>query len=215
MEMQAVDPNVESFYRFCLERLSTGVTDADLAGAGWTDSSQILRIANTLLGQGRLNLQQLPNGRLIYKAVEPQLAAKFSGLDAHARMVYQFIEKTGDKGAWSKSLKDQTNLQQHTITKATKDLMKKQLIKEVKSVQKGNRKVFMLIDLEPAREVSGGTWYQDGEFNTQWVESLREQCQEFLDSNNGRAVSLPDIHRFVMQQPGPQVPTEDDISSIM
>ena len=33
------------------------------------------------------------------------------------RQVYQQIEKAGDKGAWSKSLKDQTKLQQHTITK--------------------------------------------------------------------------------------------------
>ena len=82
------------------------------------------------------------------------------------RQVYQQIEKAGDKGAWSKSLKDQTKLQQHTITKvptvglrmlgilscrtltnmsstnswlpgkATKELIKLQLIKEVKSVSR-------------------------------------------------------------------------------
>ena len=37
---------------------------------------------------------------------------------ASSRQVYQQIEKAGDRGAWSKSLKDQTKLQQHTITKA-------------------------------------------------------------------------------------------------
>ena len=38
------------------------------------------------------------------------------------RSVYQQIEKAGDRGAWSKSLKDQTKLQQHTITKARADV---------------------------------------------------------------------------------------------
>ena len=40
----------------------------------------------------------------------------------------------------------------------------KQLIKEVKTVQNRTRKVFMLFDVEPAAEVSGGTWYHEGLF---------------------------------------------------
>merc|ERR1719210_2009889 len=97
---------------------------------------------------------------------------KFRGLDAQHMLIYQLIEKMGDKGAWSKVLKDQSNLQAHTITKVTKELMRRQLIKEVKTVQK-NRKVFMVWGIEPSSEVSGGTWYHEGEFAANWIESLR------------------------------------------
>ena len=32
------------------------------------------------------------------------------------------------------------------------------LVKNVKSVQHANRKVYMLAELEPAREITGGAW---------------------------------------------------------
>merc|ERR1711972_974354 len=118
-------------------------------------------------------------------------------------------------GAWSKSIKDQTNLQQHTITKVTKELMRRQLIKEVKSVQHRGRKVFMKWDIEPDKTVSGGTWYQDGEFAASWIESLRERCSQFLENNNGRVVSLQDVHAFIQQQPCPSTPTQEDVAAIM
>eukprot|EP00933_Yihiella_yeosuensis_P024616 TRINITY_DN19089_c0_g1_i1.p1 TRINITY_DN19089_c0_g1~~TRINITY_DN19089_c0_g1_i1.p1 ORF type:complete len:328 (-),score=62.95 TRINITY_DN19089_c0_g1_i1:22-1005(-) len=216
MDLQVQDQDAEGFYRFCLER-PEGVTEDALAAAGWSDKSKVLSIANYLLARQKLALLKTNNGKLMYKAVDAQVAAKFAGLDAHTRMVYQFIEKAGDKGAWSRSLKDQTRLQQHTITKATKELMKKQLIKEVKSVQNRNRKVFMLFDIEPAREVSGGTWYQDGEFNTERVETLREQCMAYISDKgaNERVVTLEDIYTYVTSNNGQKAPTEDDIVSIL
>mmetsp|Transcript_29854 Transcript_29854/g.55936 ORF Transcript_29854/g.55936 Transcript_29854/m.55936 type:complete len:314 (+) Transcript_29854:42-983(+) len=206
-------PNVEDFYQFIAER-PAGVTFEDLARAGWPDKTQATQLANTLLTQSRLDIISAGD-KVLLKAVAPQLAAKLSRLEDTTRSVYQQIEKAGDRGAWSKSLKDQTKLQQHTITKAIKELIKLQLIKEVKSVQNRSRKVFMLIDLEPSLEVSGGTWYKDGEFNYSWVETLREYCLTLMDKNYGRPVSQADLHRFVMQHPGPQVPTEEDILCIM
>eukprot|EP00439_Symbiodinium_sp_Y106_P031723 s3913_g3.t2 len=206
-------PNLEEFYQFISER-PAGVYLEDLARAGWPDKTQATHLANALLTQSRLDIITVGE-KILLKAVAPQLALKLSRLEATTRSVYQQIEKAGDRGAWSKSLKDQTKLQQHTITKAIKELLKQQLIKEVKSVQNRNRKVFMLIDLEPSLEVSGGTWYKDGEFNYSWVETLREYCLTFMDKNFGRPASQAELHRFVMQHPGPQVPTEEDILCIM
>ncbi|CAE7332745.1 Polr3f [Symbiodinium natans] len=206
-------PNLEEFYQFISER-PAGVTFEELARAGWPDKTQATHLANALLTQSRLDIISAGD-KIVLKAVAPQLALKLSRLEATTRSVYQQIEKAGDRGAWSKSLKDQTKLQQHTITKAIKELLKQQLIKEVKSVQNRNRKVFMLIDLEPSLEVSGGTWYKDGEFNYSWVETLREYCLAFMDKSPERPVSQADLYRFVMQHPAPQVPTEEDILCIM
>eukprot|EP00927_Polykrikos_kofoidii_P056479 TRINITY_DN50598_c0_g1_i1.p1 TRINITY_DN50598_c0_g1~~TRINITY_DN50598_c0_g1_i1.p1 ORF type:complete len:315 (+),score=56.35 TRINITY_DN50598_c0_g1_i1:204-1148(+) len=205
----------DAFYRLCLERPG-GLSTDDLAGLGWNDQAAIMRAANVLLGQGKVKLTQLAQDKFIYTAVDPALAAKFRGLTEQDLLVYQLVQKTGDKGAWSKVIKDQSALQQHTITKVTKELMRRQLIKEVKSVQNRNRKVFMAWDVEPAREVSGGTWYRDGEFAAGWIETLRSRCLEYVERNMGRSVTLQDIHFFVQEQPtGPSVPTEEDIACIL
>jgi len=214
MALVQVLPNTEEMYNYIAERPG-GVTLEDLSAAGWPDKTQRTSMVNHLLSQWLLELVQAGNNTYIVKAIPVHLAEKLRRLDDPTRQVYQQIEKAGDKGAWSKSLKDQTKLQQHTITKATKELIKLQLIKEVKSVHNRNRKVFMLIDLEPSKEVSGGTWYKDGEFNSSWIETLREHCLAHLEKNPGRPASLADLHRYVMQHPAPQVPTEDDINSIM
>lgn len=40
------------------------------------------------------------------------------------------------------------------------------LVKSVRSVANGSRKVYMLRGLEPAREVTGGAWYTGHEFDS-------------------------------------------------
>lgn len=52
-----------------------------------------------------------------------------------------------------------TNLQQPVVTKILKTLEHRNLIKSVKSVQNPTRKVYLLYDLEPARELTGGAWW--------------------------------------------------------
>ena len=42
-----------------------------------------------------------------------------------------------------------------------------------------------------------GTWYKDGEFNSSWIETLREHCLAHLEKNPGRPASLADLHRYV------------------
>ena len=44
------------------------------------------------------------------------------------------------------------------VTKILKILEQRGLVKNVKSVQHANRKVYMLAELEPAREITGGAW---------------------------------------------------------
>jgi len=211
--LQLGPQHIEAFYQFCFAR-DGGATTEDLTQNGW-NAQQILPLANALLSQGRLNLVQIGPGQLMYQAIDQSSTAKFRGLEGEHLLVYQTVDKSGDKGVWSKALKDQTGLQQHTITKVTKELMRRGLIKEVKSVQHRGRKVFMLAEIEPDKSVSGGTWYHDGEFARDWVETLREHCKSFLESHSGKVVSLSDVHAYIQQQPGPSAPTADDVQAIM
>jgi len=215
--VQVSNRDLESFYNFCLER-PQGATVEELNAAGWKDNGQIMACANPLLAHGRLELIQLGGKRLLYKAVDPQTVQKFRGLDKHHLLVYQLIEKAGNQGAWSRSLKDRSNLQTHTITRVTQELLKRNLIKEVKSVQNRTRKVFMLIDVEPAKEVSGGTWYQDGVFAEGWVNGLREQCREHMSQNSDRLVTLDDLYDKISSQPiagATKSATKENVEAIM
>jgi len=51
-----------------------------------------------------------------------------------------------------------TNLAQPQITKILKALEVRSLIKSIKSVANPSRKLVMLAELEPSKEVTGGAW---------------------------------------------------------
>ena len=61
-------------------------------------------------------------------------------------------------GIWTRDLRSKTNLQQPQINKILKTLDSRSLVKSVKSVANANRKVYMLFELEPARDLTGGAW---------------------------------------------------------
>lgn len=203
-----------SFLRLCIDK-GHGCTQEDLLGIGFADHAAIMRAANVLLSEGRIALTQLGPGKFLYTASDPGHAAKIRGLDNQHMLVYQLIQKSGDKGAWSRSIKDESHLQPHAITKITKELIRRQLVKEVKSVQSKNRKVFMAWDVEPAREISGGTWYHDGVLATTWISQLRDRCWDYFDTNARKIVTLHEVFQYVVQQPGRSVPTEDEVAQIL
>jgi hypothetical protein len=61
-------------------------------------------------------------------------------------------------GVWTRDLKVRTNLAQPQVTKMLKALEGKSLIKSVKNVNNPSRKLYMLFELEPSREITGGAW---------------------------------------------------------
>lgn len=87
-------------------------------------------------------------------------------------MVYQMIEASGVQGIWTKTLKARTNLHQTVMTKILKNLEIKEYVKAVKSVKFPGRKMYMLYGLNPGEEVTGGTWFSDGELDVEFVEMI-------------------------------------------
>ncbi len=61
-------------------------------------------------------------------------------------------------GIWTKDLRNKTNLQQPAVSKILKNLEGRALVRSVKGVANPTRKMYMLADLEPARELTGGAW---------------------------------------------------------
>jgi DNA-directed RNA polymerase III subunit RPC6 len=129
-------------------------------------------------------------------------------------LVYQLIQQSGTTGLWTKDMKFQSNLQQPQITKILKILESRKLVKSVKSVSGGNRKVYMLYELEPSRELTGGAWYTEHEFDSEFIEALREACLRFIQKQGD--ATLEEIAAFIKGRGFSKVDLrEEDILSIV
>lgn len=77
------------------------------------------------------------------------------------------------RGIWKQDIRYATNLPQQALDKNIKLLEQRLLIKNVRSVGSKTKKLYMLYELSPAKEITGGPWYTDQEFDHEFVEALR------------------------------------------
>eukprot|EP00638_Chattonella_subsalsa_P001039 CAMPEP_0117745418 /NCGR_PEP_ID=MMETSP0947-20121206/7344_1 /TAXON_ID=44440 /ORGANISM="Chattonella subsalsa, Strain CCMP2191" /LENGTH=292 /DNA_ID=CAMNT_0005562557 /DNA_START=23 /DNA_END=901 /DNA_ORIENTATION=+ len=140
---------------------------------------KLVVIINSLLKENRLHLFR-SGETLVYRLVQSEKAAKLKGLGPEQMMIYQVIERAGNKGIWVRDIKNQTKILQQTLTKSLKILETRQLIKSVKSVTSKSKKLYMLFDLAPAKEITGGPWYTENEFDHEFVEELCKFVYQFI-----------------------------------
>jgi len=176
-----------------------GLSNEDLERYFGARFAALPPILNNLLDLKRLNLYTR-DGNLLYKLVEEETAAKFEGLGDQQILVYQVCEKAGSRGVWTRDIKTATNIPQHTLTKTLKLLEQRNLIKSVRSVVSKSKKLYMLYDIVPAKEITGGPWYTDQEFDQAFVDDLTatilHDCKGnqqldrkgILDKLSGRAI---------------------------
>ena len=78
-------------------------------------------------------------------------------LSYEEQLIYQIVSDAGSMGALAFQFRSVLGGQTQTkINALLKQMEKKGLIKSLKSVSKGNKKVFMLAEVEPSIEVTGG-----------------------------------------------------------
>ncbi|XP_076360581.1 RNA polymerase III subunit F [Tachypleus tridentatus] len=134
---------------------------------------------NRLLSQDRLEV--LKQGKqLLYRLKTSDSSQKVKGADNEEKIVFQIIEDAGNKGIWIRDIRFKSNLLLTQVNKVLKSLEGKKLIKAVKSVSASKKKVYMLYNLEPDRSITGGAWYSDQDFESEFVEVLNQQCFKFL-----------------------------------
>ncbi|KAG8228434.1 hypothetical protein J437_LFUL003911 [Ladona fulva] len=156
-----------------------GVSDKDIQKEiPELQPKQRAAIINKLLAEGHVELFH-QNGVLIYKLKDPSRNA-VKGADNEEKVVFGIIEEAGNKGIWVRDIRYKSNLAPTQLNKILKSLESKKLIKAVKSVSASKKKVYMLFNLEPDRSVTGGAWYSDHDFETEFVDVLNQQCYRFL-----------------------------------
>lgn len=135
---------------------------------------------NRLIQQEMLDI--LKKGEaLIYRLKDPaKKSSAPSDLDSEERIIFSIIQEGGNTGIWIRDIRVKSNLIMTQLNKILKNLENKKLIKAVKSVNASKKKVYMLFNLEPDRSVTGGAWYQDSDFEAEFVDVLNQQCLRFL-----------------------------------
>ena len=85
-------------------KFASGISNSVLkAHFGPSKYTELAPIINDLVKESRLDMSKATgSNELFYSLLTDEVAAKFQGLDATARMVFQTIEKSGNLGCWTK-----------------------------------------------------------------------------------------------------------------
>ncbi|KAL6751999.1 RNA polymerase Rpc34 subunit-domain-containing protein [Haematococcus lacustris] len=194
-----------------IRRHAEGVSDDALVRelGSRLSAQERMQAINKLLSSKRIQLYQVgPNKTTFYKELSAEESAKYKGLAADELMVYQTIQSSGSAGLWTKDMKTRTNLAQPHITKILKVLEGRRLVKAVKSVNNPSRKVYMLAELEPSRELTGGAWYTDNQFDHDFIETLRAVVKSFILKRGD--TTLRQIAAHIKAQPAITVSLADE-----
>lgn len=193
------------------EQQRKGISDkevtAQLIKLGF-ETKPLGRIAvyNKLLAKGRVCLAARLTGtggkqkqEVLYQWVSPEDAEKFKGLDASDRMVLDLVLKGGQNGVTKKEMKFKTNIQSNAELKQILErLITRRLIKEIKSVQGANKRVYIKAGVEPSTMHTGGPWYNDDqEFDTVFIEAMYEQVLAFIKKTN--YVTIEQVTSYVAE----------------
>jgi DNA-directed RNA polymerase III subunit RPC6 len=183
-----------------------GATQSDLTGSRELRSvplEQLVQSLNRLLRAERLvavrGAAPAAGAAVTMRYRLPTAAdARTRGLGNEERMVLQRVREGGNAGVWTKDLRQRTNLSQPQVARILKALEARGLVKAVKGVAHPSRKLFMLAELEPSREITGGAWYINNEFDEDFIAQLRLVCLKYVGGlPKGGTATVADVAAFV------------------
>lgn len=144
-----------------------------------TDLSKLLAVTQSLLNRKMLKLAKIGED-LRFQAILALETKKLTSMTDDEQMIYSYIEASGREGIWTKTLKAKTNMHQHIVMRCLKLLELQRYIKLIKSVKHPTRKIYMLYNLQPSIDVTGGPWFTDSELDTEFIDSLLTVVWRFI-----------------------------------
>ncbi|CAL9766371.1 unnamed protein product [Musa acuminata subsp. burmannicoides] len=129
------------------------------------------------------------------KRAQPDSQSQPPALPENERILYELIKSRKNMGIWTADMKKETGLQNIVVTKALKSLQNKNLIKDVVNVHNKARKIFMAVEFEPSKEVSGGSWYSEGSLDTEFINILRKMCLKHIEEL--KVATIEDIWKSI------------------
>ncbi|KAI3403033.2 RPC34 [Candida oxycetoniae] len=160
--------------------------------------SDLLVILQELVNNKLVKLLQRGDQKLL-QAVTAEEGKRVTQMSDDEHMIYKYISASGREGIWTKTIKNKSNLHQHIVTKCLKNLENMRFIKTVKSVKYPTRKIYMLYNLQPSLDVSGGPWFTNGEFDSIFINDTTAAIWSYIYMS-----TVPGFRKYVDNplQPG-------------
>lgn len=171
-----------------------GAADEDLIRACPTLTiDERVDVVNKLITSNAITLHKVKDTlRYKYKGLSSAGPGAVSGtpgdVNTEELVVFNLIRDAGRKGIWIRDVRIKSNLGLPRLKKILKSLETKKSIKAVKSVAASRKIVYMLFDLEPDSSITGGAWYSNQEFESEFIEVLTKHSYKFLEAKKSKAL---------------------------
>ncbi|KAL8436339.1 hypothetical protein Efla_005965 [Eimeria flavescens] len=210
----ALSPEDLSFAYNAALRNNSELTQQLLLDQGWS-REKIVAVFNRM-NEARAGVIRKKGDNVCCIVRPANIIPALKQLDALDYKIYCAVELAGNTGVWTADIRKTTGLQTHIIQRGVRNLCDNlQLIKPIKNIQVKNRKMYILSHMEPSKEIAGGSFYTNGEFNEQLVEQLRERLSVFL--SNARSSTFSALVAFVRSsgEVGGGAFSDDDILQLV
>lgn len=139
----------------------------------------LLQLVNLLINE-RLLITTKQGNSVLWRWRSVSDAAKYRGLNREQAMVYSMIEDAGADGIWSRTLKARLGMHDSVLKQHIKHLENKHLIKDMKSVEHQNKKMYIKASLRPSEKATGGPWYTDGQLDEAFINDLLKFMFDYI-----------------------------------
>lgn len=186
---------------FALIAKNVHIPDSELSSllaleASYKDSAKVEAI-NTLLGTGQIAISE-EGGEIVYHSLTKEQAKAVTGLTSEESVVLQTVRESGSLGVANVEIKVKTGIPTARVNRLLTSLEHKSLVQSVKSVQAKNRKVWLVSEIEPSTEVTGGFLYNtDQEFDNDLLHLLLQSAKQYLQEHTAGVKELTQHLRFV------------------
>ncbi len=136
------------------------------------EKKELAIMLNELLHSNQIEITKIDN-HLRYKYIEDNIV---SNEDA----ILKLLKESGPKGMWLRDIKLKTNLPHNLLLKLLRNLEAFRKIKSINSV-KNNKKIYMLFDVTPSDDVSGGIWFNNNDVDLIFVNKLMNIIYQYCD----------------------------------
>lgn len=152
---------------------TTLFTQEDLLDFGITQDIHVLLTLVQQLSDERLMIMvNRQGGGYLFRWRSVADAEKYRPLNREQSMVYEMIEEAGADGIWSRTLKARLGMHDSVLKQHLKHLESKHYIKDMKSVEHPNKKMYIKAGLRPSEKATGGPWYTDGNLDEAFINDL-------------------------------------------
>jgi DNA-directed RNA polymerase III subunit RPC6 len=173
--------NIEEKVLSFLKANPDGVSEDKLTSAIPFQSDLIAASLNKLIYSNRINAIDTSEG-VIFKYRSEKEALKFRDLEKLDIAIYEVIMQSGSNGISTVEIKNKLKIDNTSIVnKALNKLSKKYLIKSLKVLNTRNKKVWIGIDIEPSKEITGGVWFNEQELDDDLVKVFSEKCIQYIE----------------------------------